>query len=69
MSEKPIIVKYLRQVKREVRLEDDKEYKLLGVKWYGQGMFLREIKKGREIKADKLYQVKEGDFVYNRLFA
>jgi type I restriction enzyme S subunit len=69
MIEQKTIGHYLKQVKREVRLEDGKEYKLLGVKWYGQGMFLREIKKGKEIKADKLYQVKEGDFVYNRLFA
>lgn len=64
-----LIGDYLKQVKRQVRLEDNKKYKLLGVRWYGQGMFLREEKLGKEIKADKLYRVHTGDFVYNRLFA
>lgn len=59
----------LEPVRREVRLEDGKVYKLLGVKWYGLGVFVREEKTGKEIKADKLYQVKTGDFIYNRLFA
>lgn len=60
---------YLNQVRRQVVLEDNQLYKLLGVKWYGMGMFLREEKYGKDIKADKLYRVKKGDFVYNRLFA
>lgn len=64
-----LIGDFLKQVKRQVILEDNKKYKLLGVKWYGQGMFLREEKYGKEIKAEKLYRVHTGDFVYNRLFA
>lgn len=59
----------LKQESRVVRLQDEQSYKLLGVKWYGKGVFLREEKKGSEIKAEKLYQVKAGDFIYNRLFA
>ncbi|MBF0232767.1 MAG: restriction endonuclease subunit S [Desulfamplus sp.] len=69
MSEFNTIGSFLRQVRREVCLKDDEEYNLLGVKWYGQGVFLRETKKGKEIKAKKLYQVRAGDFIYNRLFA
>jgi type I restriction enzyme S subunit len=60
---------YLTQVKREVVLDDSTSYKLLGVRWYGEGVFLREEKNGKSISAKKLYKVKEGDFVYNRLFA
>jgi type I restriction enzyme S subunit len=60
---------YLKQIKRQVMIEANKRYKLLGVKWYGKGMFLREEKLGKEIKAKKLYRVQTGDFLYNRLFA
>ena len=63
------IGKFLKQVKREVILDDNTAYKLLGVKWYGKGAFIREEKTGKSIKAKKLYQVKTGDFIYNRLFA
>lgn len=70
MAKKNLVIgDFLKQVKREVILKDNETYSLLGVKWYGKGMFLREVKKGKEIKAKKLYMVKKGDFVYNRLFA
>lgn len=59
----------LTQVRREEILSKERSYKLLGVRWYGKGVFIREEKKGREIKAQKLYRVKTGDFIYNRLFA
>jgi type I restriction enzyme, S subunit len=57
------------QVRRECPVEADQTYDLLGVRWYGQGVFLRETLKGQDIKATRLYQVKAGDFIYNRLFA
>ncbi|OPY75056.1 MAG: Type-1 restriction enzyme EcoKI specificity protein [Syntrophorhabdus sp. PtaU1.Bin153] len=60
---------FLTQVRRQEKLEDDGVYRLLGVKWYGRGVFVREEKKGKEIKTDRLYRVKTGDFIYNRLFA
>lgn len=63
------IGKFLKPVKREVILNKNTKYKLLGVKWYGKGVFIREEKTGKKIKAKKLYQVKTGDFIYNRLFA
>ncbi len=56
----------LKEVSREKRLEPNTKYRLLGVKWYGKGVFLREEKYGKEIKATKLYKVKQGDFIYNR---
>ncbi|MFO1481465.1 MAG: restriction endonuclease subunit S [Turneriella sp.] len=69
MAEVARIGDFLRQVRRTVVLKPKEKYKLLGVQWYGKGMFLREEKLGSEIKADKLYRVHTGDFVYNRLFA
>jgi type I restriction enzyme S subunit len=58
-----------RQVIEPIDLRPDVEYKNLGVKWYAAGTFLREPKPGRDIKASRLYRVRPGQFVYNRLFA
>lgn len=52
-----------------VKLESDQQYVNLGVKWYAEGTFQREPKFGAEIKASKLFRVRPGQFVYNRLFA
>ena len=57
------------QVRREESVDPSREYGLLGVRWYGEGLFVREQKMGHEVAAAKLYRVMQGDFVYNRLFA
>jgi type I restriction enzyme S subunit len=44
-------------------------YSLLGAHWYAKGLYTKQTKSGSEIRAGTLYRVKEGDFVYNRLFA
>lgn len=46
-----------------------KEYRLLGARWYAKGLYVKDVKLGSAIRADRLYRVKHGDFVYNRLFA
>jgi type I restriction enzyme S subunit len=46
-----------------------KEYQLVGAHWYAGGLYIKDRKFGRDIQADKLYQIHAGDFVYNRLFA
>lgn len=50
-------------------LQADEEYTNLGLRMYAQGTFLREPKRGAEIKADRLFKVRPGQFVYNRMFA
>lgn len=50
-------------------IEPDRMYRMLGVRWYGEGLFVRETKPGRDIKASSVYEVRRGDLVYNRLFA
>lgn len=57
-----------RHVIDSVELVDDATYQNLGVQWYGQGTFLRERKRGSDIKAKRLYRVRPGQFVYNRMF-
>jgi type I restriction enzyme S subunit len=39
------------------------------MRWYSQGLFIREAKQGHEIQANELFRVEKGDFIYNRLFA
>ncbi len=59
----------LSQVERSEPVDPSKPYDLLGVRWYGEGLFVRESRLGAEIAAVKLNAVQEGDFIYNRLFA
>lgn len=57
------------QVQDVVKIVPDQEYPLLGVKWYGEGPFLREIVTSATSKATRFYRVQPGQFIYNRLFA
>ncbi|MCA0307836.1 MAG: hypothetical protein LCH87_10855 [Actinobacteria bacterium] len=57
------------QVIEPIDLRPDVEYRNLGVKWYAAGTFLREPRLGSAIKAARLFRVRPGQFVYNRLFA
>ena len=47
----------------------DRLYRLLGVRLEGKGVFVREEKLGRQIRARVLHRVESGDFMYSRLFA
>lgn len=59
----------LEQIEAKEKVEGDKLYKQLGVRWWGDGTFVREQNVGREIKAKSLYRVSAGWVIYNRLFA
>lgn len=59
----------LEQVCVKEKLSDDKIYRLIGVRWWGDGSFIREVKSGREIKAKTLCKISAGWIIYNRLFA
>ena len=59
----------LRNVPRPVRLKPENTYRLVGAHWYAKGLYVKEQKSGSEIQAKTLFEVKKGDFVYNRLFA
>ncbi|MHB8438499.1 MAG: HsdM family class I SAM-dependent methyltransferase [Acidimicrobiales bacterium] len=61
--------KLVQQVKREEVLLDDEDYHVLAMAWYAKGLYVKHVKSGAEIKAEKLFRVQQGDFVYNRLFA
>lgn len=57
------------QVKEPVKVLPGVSYKLLGVRWYGNGPFIRETVTNETSKATRLFPVQPGDFIYNRLFA
>lgn len=59
----------LREVPRPRRVDTSTVYRMLGVRWYGEGLFVRESKLGSELRARTVYEIAPGDIVYNRLFA
>lgn len=59
----------LRQRQDRVAVQDGVSYRLYGVKWYGEGVFEREVGLGGEISAAHLYPLHAGRLIYNRLFA
>ncbi len=59
----------LEEVGKSETLAADTMYTLLGVRWWGEGVFVREQKRGKEIKARSLVRVETDAVIYNRLFA
>jgi type I restriction enzyme S subunit len=57
------------QIQDKEKVIPDKEYPMAGVKWYGEGLFHREIVLGKDQSANYLYPLKPGAIIYNRLFA
>lgn len=57
------------EVSAPEKVKADETYRLLGVRWWGEGAFIREEKRGRDVKAKTLYRVSTGWIIYNRLFA
>ena len=57
------------EVKRPVQIMPDEKYKLIGVRLYGNGIFIKDEKEGSKIKAKKMNKIKSGDFIYSKLFA
>jgi len=58
-----------KKVSRPESVDASKVYRLLGAHWYAKGLYVKDERSGMEIRASKLFAVKPGNFVYNRLFA
>lgn len=71
MSALPTVVlgDVLTPVCREESVDPSAAYRVLGARWYAKGLYIKDQKLGSQIKAPKVYRVRTGDFVYNRLFA
>ncbi len=59
----------IRQVKERIKVEPDREYKMAGVKWYGEGVFHRETVRGNAMSASQVTPLVASALIYNRLFA
>lgn len=63
------IGKLVRQVTERVKAEPEKEYKMAGVRWYGEGVFHRETVRGDAMSASQVTPLVARALIYNRLFA
>jgi type I restriction enzyme S subunit len=59
----------VKQVAERVKIAPDSEYRMAGVKWYGEGVFHRETVRGSEMSASQVTPLVPGALIYNRLFA
>jgi type I restriction enzyme S subunit len=57
---------HLKEVRRPVRLEDDKLYTLVTVKRSRGGVALREILPGKDVKTPTQFHVRTGDFLISK---
>lgn len=58
----------LEPVLRAVPVEPEGRYRLLGVRWYGNGCRLHSEVVGAELKTAQLNRVERGDVVYNKMW-
>jgi len=56
-------------VSNAIKVESNIEYKMAGVKWYGEGVFHRETMQGDTLSARWVSPLVPGALIYNRLFA
>jgi type I restriction enzyme S subunit len=68
MAKEYLISDFLKRIKRPIELSENSEYKLVTIKMNHNGVTLREIKRGFEIKSN-MYLVKEGDFILSGIDA
>lgn len=57
------------RVIRAESVEPTAAYRMHGVRWYGDGAFLRETRLGKDLSAETVYVIAPSDLIYNRLFA
>jgi type I restriction enzyme S subunit len=60
---------FLKRIERKIFLDDSAPYDCVGVRWYGNGAFIRERLLGLNISRKQQWIIKIGDIVYNKLFA
>jgi type I restriction enzyme S subunit len=60
---------FAKPVRRGIEIKAGEEYRTLGCRLYGQGVYQRQTKLGSEIKAKRMFLVEEDDLVINRIWA
>ena len=59
----------LERVDRKITIDDGTEYSRVGVRWYGNGAFIRDRLLGDDIARKQQWIIRAADVVYNKLFA
>jgi type I restriction enzyme S subunit len=59
----------LDQVHRPIRVEDEAEYREIGIRSWGRGIFHKDPVKGVLLEEKSIFSVEPGDFVLNIVFA
>jgi restriction endonuclease S subunit len=59
---------FLKRIKRPVKVDANSEYKLVTIRINHNGVSLRDMKRGSELKSN-MYEVKEGDFILSGIDA
>lgn len=59
---------FLTQVKRESNVQASNTYRQIGVRVWGKGSYERETITGKETKYKKLFQVRSGDLIINKIW-
>src|SRR5580704_3498665 len=60
---------FLRPDSRPYELGSDEDANLVGMRWYGEGPFHRELKPALKIGKKSHFVIRGGDVIYNKLFA
>lgn len=60
---------FLRPNRRPYVLGPVEDANLVGMRWYGEGPFHRELKPALRIRKKNHFQIRTGDVIYNKLFA
>jgi type I restriction enzyme S subunit len=68
MKNKQFIGDFLKRIRRPINLDPDREYKLVTIKMNHNGVVLRGLKKGADIKSN-MFEVKAGDFILSGIDA
>lgn len=63
------IAEFVKRSQRPVAVAAGRVFRTVGVKWWGKGVYAREVKDGSGIKAGKMYVIKTDDLVYNNMWA
>lgn len=59
----------LSQARDGVRLEDESEYRTVGILSYGRGLFERPVVKGGDVSYSTYFRIHANQFIYSKLFA
>jgi len=63
------IADFVERCQRPTQVRAGHEYRTVGVKWWGKGVYAREVKDGGDIKAKRMFHITTDDLVYNNMWA